>query len=512
MYQGNNQTREEPPKESMEDKMVRMFSELRHDVTNMRQEWKQDLRQEISTIRQEVSNLRQESNASLRHLETQVAQNSKALAERPQGTLPSTTVNNPRERVQAVTLRSGKELPEPTLKKNTISKKPIEEEDIPPDAPLDARNIFSSPLSSMFGSPPPSPKGLPRAEMMVPRHTLERGEPSKRPNDDTSSEEGEAPMMEVAHRGLMIEVEDLFRYRHFRDKQIIEWNYIEAPVLAVLGIQREFERMTSQPFWSHICDWRDATYVPIVREFIATLGVNESVHNRRQPSIRFKLFNRQYNLSSDELGNLLGFYTLHDQDQGWYANLVDDFPNEHQPGLFWWSIARQGVAWRPSYTSAKYIKAPELKIMWHIVARSWLGRQSPNDNVTSRELFILWSIYTGTPIHMGELCKTFLKRQSYEDSESIFVGPIVSRLCEALGFEDALAYEAVATTMTPLDIGDFLQFGIAPEEPSEDEERGEQRDLWGIIERLENRVNMLEHEVRRLKFEWFGEESDGSGI
>nr|GLL44189.1 uncharacterized protein LOC109154451 [Ipomoea trifida] len=130
MYQGNNQQREEPPKESMEDKMVRMFSELRHDVTNMRQEWKQDLRQEISTIRQEVSNLRQENNASLRNLETQVAQNSKALAERPQGTLPSTTVNNPRERVQAVTLRSGKELPEPTLKKNTVSKSPIEEEKI----------------------------------------------------------------------------------------------------------------------------------------------------------------------------------------------------------------------------------------------------------------------------------------------------------------------------------------------------------------------------------------------
>nr|GMD68361.1 hypothetical protein JCGZ_11284 [Ipomoea batatas] len=341
---------------------------------------------------------------------------------------------------------------------------------------MNVGNLFSSPLSSMYGSPPPSPKGLPRAEMMVPRHTLERGEPSRRPNEDTSSEEGEAPNMEVAHRGLMIEVEDLFRYRHFRD------------------------------------NWRDATYVPIVREFISTLEVNERVHNRRQPSIKFKLFHRQYNISSNELGNLLGFYTLHDQGQAWYANLVDDFPNEHQPGLFWWGVARQGVAWRPSYTSAKYIKVLELKIMWHIVARSWLGRQSPNDNVTRRELFILWSIYTGTPIHMGELCKAFLKRQSYEDSESIFVGPIVSRLCEALGFEDALAYEAVATTMTPLDIGDFLQFGIAPEGPSEDEDRGEQRDLWGIIERLENQVNMLEHEVRRLKLERFGEESDGSGI
>nr|GMC51301.1 putative retrotransposon Orf1 [Ipomoea batatas] len=178
---------------------------------------------------------------------------------------------------------------------------------------MEQRNLFSSPLSSIYGSLPPSPKGLPRAEMMVPRYTLERGEPSRMPNEDTSSEEGEAPSMEVAHRGLMIEVEDLFR-------------------------------------------------------------------------------------------------------------------------------------------------------------------------------------------------------QSYEDSESIFVGPIVSRLCEALGFEDALAYEAVATTMTPLDIGDFLQFGVAPEEPSEDEASREQRDLWGIIERLENRVNMLEHEIRRLTLERYGEESDGSGI
>nr|GME01996.1 putative retrotransposon Orf1 [Ipomoea batatas] len=195
-----------------------------------------------------------------------------------------------------------------------------------------------------IGAAPRPQQGEPPQE-----HTLERGEPSRMPNEDTSREEGEAPNMEVAHRGLMIEVEDLFR-------------------------------------------------------------------------------------------------------------------------------------------------------------------QSPNDNVTRKELFILWSIYTGTPIHMGELCKTFLKRQSYEDSESIFVGPLVSRLCEALGFEDALAYEAVATTMTPLDIGDFLQFGIAPEEPSEDEARGEQRDLWGVIERLENRVNHLEHEVRRLTLERYGEESDGSGI
>nr|GMC71147.1 uncharacterized protein LOC112422231 [Ipomoea batatas] len=337
-------------------------------------------------------------------------------------------------------------------------------------------NLFSSILSSICRSPPPSPKGLPRAEMMFPRHTLERGEPSRVPNEDRSSEEEEAPNVEFANRGLMIEVQDLYRYRHFQDKDIVGWSYIEALVLNILGIQEEFERIMSQPFWRHICSWRDATYTPIVREFISTLEVNEGMHNRRQPSIKFKLFHRQYDISSDELGNLLGFYTLHDRGQRWYENLVDDFINEHQPELFWWGIARPGIAWRASYTSAKYIKVPELKIIWHIIARSWLERQTLNDNVTRRELFMLWTMYTETPIHMGELCKTFLKRQSYEDSES-----------------------------------DFIQFGVPPEESSDDEARDEQRELWGTIERLENRVNMLEHEVRRLTLDRYEEESDGWG-
>ncbi|XP_031116793.1 uncharacterized protein LOC116020459 [Ipomoea triloba] len=76
---------DEAPTESFEDKMVRMFGELRQEMANISQEWKQDFRQEFSTIRKDVSNFRQESHASIRNLETQVAQNSKALAERSQG-------------------------------------------------------------------------------------------------------------------------------------------------------------------------------------------------------------------------------------------------------------------------------------------------------------------------------------------------------------------------------------------------------------------------------------------
>ena len=54
--------------------------------------------------------------ASLRNLENQVGQLANNLSRRPQGGLPSNTEKNPREKVNAVTLRNGKKLDE--IKKN----------------------------------------------------------------------------------------------------------------------------------------------------------------------------------------------------------------------------------------------------------------------------------------------------------------------------------------------------------------------------------------------------------
>nr|GLL39931.1 uncharacterized protein LOC109154451 [Ipomoea trifida] len=346
-------------------------------------------------------------------------------------------------------------------------------------------------------------QGIPRTEMMVPRHTLERGESSGGNHDDSSSEEGEGYGMEFANRGLMLQVEDLFRFRHFRAKEIIEWCYVDTHTLEALGIRREYERIVAQPFWREICNWRDATYTPIVREFVATLEVNEEVRDRRFPSIKFKLFNKEYDVSSDALGNLLGFYTLADQDQAWYADLVDDFESELQEDLFWWSIARPGVTWQASYTSARYIKVPELLILWHIVARSWLGRRTRNDNITRYELFILWSMYTQTPVHMGEICKRILRRQSFEDSENIFIGPFVSRLAEALGFEEILSQEVITTTMRPIDMEECMHLGLRFNDTMEETRESE---LLDTIRRLEHRVDVLELEVRRIILDRQGEE------
>src|SRR5262249_19328608 len=54
----------------------------------------------------------QNQDASIKNLETQVGQLAKLISERAQGTLPSGTEPNRKEYVKAITLRSGKELPD----------------------------------------------------------------------------------------------------------------------------------------------------------------------------------------------------------------------------------------------------------------------------------------------------------------------------------------------------------------------------------------------------------------
>nr|GMC60137.1 uncharacterized protein LOC104900936 [Ipomoea batatas] len=390
---------------------------------------------------------------------------------------------------------------------------------------MNSWNVSSPPLSSLSSSPPPSPKGMSCSEMMVPKNTLEKGEPSRRNNDETSSDEEGWTYEEVLHRGLMLDVEDLFRFRHFKNKEIIAWKYAGAPLFDTLGIRREVERLTNQPFWREICGWRNNTYTPMVREFVATLEVDEEIQNHWEPCIKFKLFNKAYKVSADELGNLLGFYMLHDQTQEWYHNLLNDFENEHQPGLFWWCIAKPETTWSPSYVSSRYLRNPEVLVMWSIVAKSCMGRRTHNDNITK-----------------------MLQRQHYEDSENIFVGPLVSRLCEALGHEDMLTRESVAARMVPMSREDYLHLNLVPYVPDceehehpmcqcllpqqtivdervalqtfirqlydeqEEERRGHEKIILDAFQEVGHRIKRLEEEVRRLQLTQKGEGPDNLRI
>src|SRR4051812_31870398 len=67
--------------------------------------------------------------ASIKNIETQIGQLTNLLTARAQGALPSDTEKNPREHVNAITLRSGTRYDEPQMKTST---EVVEEREIPP--------------------------------------------------------------------------------------------------------------------------------------------------------------------------------------------------------------------------------------------------------------------------------------------------------------------------------------------------------------------------------------------
>ncbi|XP_022841845.1 uncharacterized protein LOC111365521 [Olea europaea var. sylvestris] len=73
--------------------------------------------QKIDKVFQQIDTNFQNQQASIKKLETQIGQIAQQLAERPQGTLPGNTMVNSKKQVQAITTRSGVQLPEIHVKR-----------------------------------------------------------------------------------------------------------------------------------------------------------------------------------------------------------------------------------------------------------------------------------------------------------------------------------------------------------------------------------------------------------
>src|SRR5438270_4019682 len=86
--------------------------------------------------------LMQNQAASIRNLEVQIGQLHNILVNRTQGTLPSDTEKNTKEQVNAVTLRSGKQLQDPQPKEaEKRSEESHAEEVTKEEEPIEAKKI-----------------------------------------------------------------------------------------------------------------------------------------------------------------------------------------------------------------------------------------------------------------------------------------------------------------------------------------------------------------------------------
>ena len=100
LYKNQNQESTPPPG-------FQVSQEKKSDITSNERKWNDH---KAFTKEQKVINKNME--ASLRNLEIQVGQLAHQLSGRTYGNLPSNTERNPREEVNAITLRNGKELEE----------------------------------------------------------------------------------------------------------------------------------------------------------------------------------------------------------------------------------------------------------------------------------------------------------------------------------------------------------------------------------------------------------------
>ena len=83
-------------------------------------------------------------------METQIGQLANFISNRQQGTLPSNTEKNPKEQVQAITLRSGKELVGPSQKAKEEQEETTSYHDKDVDKSLNEKQEKKEDISDIF--------------------------------------------------------------------------------------------------------------------------------------------------------------------------------------------------------------------------------------------------------------------------------------------------------------------------------------------------------------------------
>nr|GLL46016.1 hypothetical protein L195_g018629 [Ipomoea trifida] len=230
------------------------------------------------------------------------------------------------------------------------------------------------------------------------------------------------------------------RVEELKEKAVSGGFYFDFPLLDSYGCREEVERLTSQPFWDHLFNWRDGTYVSVVYEFIATFTEIHGIRARAPP----------FHRSAGDTSWVLHSRSDHMHEEE-YRNLPNDFDSDAAVEAYWHRItggnAGRFVGAKP-YTSK--ILNPALKALKLLLGLTFGGRHKNLHKVYQTDLFRLWSLEMNQPIQMACMVKQWLQTQARDKCPYVWIGPIVTRLCEALGHHRQLRREKRKTSMSPL--------------------------------------------------------------
>nr|GLL39761.1 hypothetical protein GOBAR_AA19401 [Ipomoea trifida] len=315
----------------------------------------------------------------------------------------------------------------------------------------------------------------------MPPRTRNKEQAKKRRQDERGSSsgaaEGQSDLVIPGGRGLgHLNAIQLARVEELQSKRVSGGYYFNYPLLDSYGCREEVERLASQPYWEHLFSWRDDTYVPVVHEFIATFESTEESH-QFTPSVKFTVFGQEYHLSVNQLGIHLGFYTQEYMCGDEYHNLPNDFDSDAALEEYWHRITG-GTAGR--FIGKKHnttvIQSPALKALKLLLGLTFGGRHKNLHKVYRTDVFRLWSLEMNEPIQMACMVKQWMQTQAQEKCPYVWIGPIVTRLCEGLGFHRQLRREKGKATMMPLGLKQLSQSYIPKidDNPVQDEGQPQQ--------------------------------------
>ncbi|XP_062103872.1 uncharacterized protein LOC133814989 [Humulus lupulus] len=114
-------------RQNMSQQPMNQASSSHQPKSQIQPEKPNELQAALLTLTNIQTQFMTETRSSIRNLETQVGQLDNMLNDRSQGNLPSNTVVNPKENCQAISLRSGKQVEQPSIQQLAVRNKELGE-------------------------------------------------------------------------------------------------------------------------------------------------------------------------------------------------------------------------------------------------------------------------------------------------------------------------------------------------------------------------------------------------
>lgn len=199
--------------------------------------------------------------------------------------------------------------------------------------------------------------------------------------------------------------------------------------------------------WTHFVHLCHSTYERLTLEFLNSYSyVTNPVSQGSIGTIRFRMFNRDYEFSHNHIAALLQF----SHDIGLPYEVLQWGPWLTEFGRLWECLTGD-FATDMKGKKSSHIHKLAIRYFRQILAHFVFGR-GDNGSVNSKVLFFIDYVFKSTPVHFVTFMLTHIPLVSNTKSGVVFIGGLITSIAHALHIDAELATLAPLAGSTVLDI------------------------------------------------------------